>query len=259
MNEEEDHESLPHEAIATRESCHESARRSQEGPTPGNVNQPDYNNRRLTLTNSSGRKRQAATSPSTLRRNSYAVNLADTFEYAYVPSNHVAPPPFQPQNDVSQSTEYAAVYFVPSLPNTNPTVPQPSRQVVVNPYKKAPQQKRQSNPIISRQTVQNQQQVPALPNVNQTVPPQQFAANQPQRNSYLSSQQQAQLYAFQQQYHAYPPMIPPNMQRQPVMSNMGMMSNNNMTVQAQQQHIITNMMHNRHQQNSADTHPRKQK
>jgi len=110
MNEEEDHESLPHEAIATRESCHESARRSQEGPTPGNVNQPDYNNRRLTLTNSSGRKRQAATSPSTLRRNSYAVNLADTFEYAYVPSNHVAPPPFQPQNDVSQSTEYAAVY-----------------------------------------------------------------------------------------------------------------------------------------------------
>eukprot|EP00956_Cyclotella_meneghiniana_P022210 scaffold41637_cov82-Cyclotella_meneghiniana.AAC.8 len=48
-----------------RESCHENARRSQEGPTPGNVHQPDYNNRRLTFTNSSGRKRQAATSAKT--------------------------------------------------------------------------------------------------------------------------------------------------------------------------------------------------
>eukprot|EP00956_Cyclotella_meneghiniana_P022209 scaffold41637_cov82-Cyclotella_meneghiniana.AAC.7 len=106
----------------------------------------------------------------------------------------------QPQQASHRSTNAV----VPSLPNTNPTVPQPSRQVVVNPYKKAPQQKRQSNPIISRQTVQNQQQVPALQNVNQSVPPQQFAANQPQRNPYLSSQQQAQLYAFQQLMPTHP-------------------------------------------------------
>eukprot|EP00956_Cyclotella_meneghiniana_P016546 scaffold26114_cov40-Cyclotella_meneghiniana.AAC.2 len=98
--------------------------------------------------------------------------------------------------------------------------------------------------------------MPSLPNANPRVPPHQVAGNQPIRNPYSTTQQQQQLYAFPQQYYAYPPvMMPPNMQGQPVMrNNTGMMRN--MSMQPQQRHSKNMMYSYPPQRNNNDTQSR---
>eukprot|EP00956_Cyclotella_meneghiniana_P023157 scaffold44608_cov87-Cyclotella_meneghiniana.AAC.10 len=133
----------------------------------------------------------------------------------------------QTNSRIPQQSERQRQAVVPPLPiNINSSVPRPpSRKVVANPYKKAQQQKRKSNQIESHPSnhvAQNSTNaaMPSLPNANPRVPPHQVAGNQPICNPYSIMQQQQQLYAFPQQYYAYPPvMMPPNMQGQPVMRN----------------------------------------
>eukprot|EP00956_Cyclotella_meneghiniana_P002715 scaffold3199_cov47-Cyclotella_meneghiniana.AAC.2 len=74
----------------------------------------------------------------------------------------------------------------------------------------------------------------------------------------MSMQPQQQLYAFPQQYYAYPPvMMPPNMQGQPVMRNdTGMMRNMTMSMQPQKRHSNNMMNSFPLQRNNNDTQSR---